>query len=65
VPAIDAALEKCGLRDGMVISTHHHPRDGDRVAAMALEAAARTGARDLVWFPSASFPSQASVIGLM
>jgi len=65
VPTIEAALEACGLRDGMVISSHHHLRDGDRVAVMALEAAARLGARDLTWFPSASFPSQASVINLM
>jgi len=62
---LDTALKKCGLRDGMVISTHHHLRDGDLVAVMALEAAARLGVRDLMWFPSASFPSQASVINLM
>ncbi|MGO9274157.1 MAG: citrate lyase subunit alpha [Terriglobia bacterium] len=65
VPDLATALKKCGLRDGMVISTHHHLRDGDRVAVMALEAAARLGVRDLMWFPSASFPSQASVIDLM
>ena len=65
VPDLETALKKCGLVDGMVISSHHHLRDGDRVAVMALEAAARLGARDLVWFPSASFPSQASVINLM
>ncbi len=65
VPDLDTALKKCGLRDGMVISTHHHLRDGDRVAVRALEVAARLGARDLMWFPSASFPSQAPVIDLM
>jgi citrate lyase subunit alpha / citrate CoA-transferase len=65
VPDLETALKKCGLHDGMVLSTHHHLRDGDRVAVVALEAAARLGVRDLMWFPSASFPSQASVIGLM
>ena len=65
VPDLETALRKCGLRDGMVISSHHHLRDGDRVAVMALETAARLGARDLMWFPSASFPSQAAVIDLM
>ena len=65
VADLETALRQCGLRDGMVLSTHHHLRDGDRVAVMALEAAARLGARDLMWFPSASFPSQASVTGLM
>lgn len=59
------ALERCGLADGMVISSHHHLRDGDRVAVAALQAAAGLGARDLLWFPSASFPSQRSVIDLM
>jgi len=49
----------------MVISSHHHLRDGDRVDLMALEAAARIGVKDLLWFPSASFPSQQGAIELM
>jgi citrate lyase subunit alpha/citrate CoA-transferase len=65
VPDLETALRKCGLRDGMVISSHHHLRDGDYVAAMALQTAARLGAKELMWFPSASFPSQACVIDLM
>lgn len=65
VADLRTALEKCGLRDGMVISTHHHLRDGDTVALMALQTAAEAGARNLMWFPSASFPCQAPVIDLM
>jgi citrate lyase subunit alpha / citrate CoA-transferase len=65
VPDIETALLKCGLRDGMVISNHHHLRDGDNVALMALQAAARLGVKDLIWFPSASFPSQKAAIELM
>jgi citrate lyase subunit alpha/citrate CoA-transferase len=65
VPDLEAAFRKCGLRDGMVVSSHHHLRDGDRVALMALETAARMGVKDLLWFPSASFPSQKSAIDLM
>jgi citrate lyase subunit alpha/citrate CoA-transferase len=49
----------------MTISTHHHLRDGDAVALAALQAAARLGAKDLMWFPSASFPCHAPVIDLM
>jgi citrate lyase subunit alpha/citrate CoA-transferase len=49
----------------MVISSHHHLRDGDRVALMALEAASLIGVKDLTWFPSASFPSQRGAIPLM
>src|SRR5579872_7329646 len=65
VPDLETALRKCGLRDGMVISSHHHLRDGDRVALMALEAASRIGVKGLTWFPSASFPSQKGAIELM
>ena len=65
VPDLETALRECGLRDGMVISSHHHLRDGDRVALMALEAAAKLGAKNLTWFPSASFPSQKGAIELM
>ena len=65
VPDLETALRKCGLRDGMVISNHHHLRDGDRVALVALQAAAKLGVKDLVWFPSASFPSQKGAIELM
>jgi citrate lyase subunit alpha/citrate CoA-transferase len=65
VPDLRTALEKCGLRDGMTISTHHHLRNGDQVAVAALRAAAELGARDLVWLPSASFPCHEPVIDLM
>ena len=65
VPDLETALRKCGLRNGMVVSSHHHLRDGDRVALMALETAGRMGVKDLMWFPSASFPSQKSAIDLM
>ncbi|MEW6074088.1 MAG: citrate lyase subunit alpha [Planctomycetota bacterium] len=65
LPSLDAALRACGLRDGMVISTHHHLRDGDRVAVELFRTAARLGAKDLVWFPSASFPCHTPLIDLM
>jgi citrate lyase subunit alpha / citrate CoA-transferase len=65
VPDLETALRKCGLRDGMVVSSHHHLRDGDRVALMALEAAAKISVKNLMWFPSASFPSQKTAIELM
>jgi len=64
-PDLKTALERCGIRDGMTISSHHHLRNGDRVALEALQAAAELGVRDLMWFPSASFPCQEPVIDLM
>lgn len=64
-PDLRTALERCGLRDGMTVSTHHHLRNGDRVALQVLRTAAEMGVRDLMWFPSASFPCHAPVIELM
>ncbi|CAN5491181.1 citrate lyase subunit alpha [soil metagenome] len=57
-----AALQNAGLRDGMVVSTHHHLRDGDYVAAMLFAAAESMGVKDLVWFPSAVFPCHAELL---
>jgi len=65
VPDLETALRLCGLRDGMTISSHHHLRNGDLVALTALQTAARMGAKDLMWFPSASFPCHEPVIELM
>ncbi len=65
MPDLETALRLCGLRDGMTISSHHHLRNGDQVALTALQTAARMGAKDLVWFPSASFPCHEPVIELM
>ena len=65
VGSLEEALRRCGLRDGMVISSHHHLRNGDRIALEVLNTAARMGARDLMWFPSASFPCHEPVMALM
>jgi citrate lyase subunit alpha/citrate CoA-transferase len=56
------ALEKAGLRDGMVISTHHHFRNGDLVANQIFELAAEMSVKNLVWAPSASFPCHAPLV---
>jgi citrate lyase subunit alpha/citrate CoA-transferase len=57
-----AALQRAGLRDGMTLSTHHHLRNGDFVANMLFDTAAELGCRDLMWFPSASFPCHEPMI---
>lgn len=61
-PTLKEALEQVGLEDGMVVSTHHHLRNGDAVANLAFDTAAEMGVRDLMWFPSASFPVHANQI---
>jgi citrate lyase subunit alpha/citrate CoA-transferase len=61
-PDLKAALHRAGLRDGMVISSHHHFRNGDRLMAQVFDAAAELGVRELVWFPSAAFECHAPLI---
>ena len=62
VSSLEEALKKCGLRNGMTISTHHHLRDGDLISNRIFEIASAMGVKDLVWFPSASFPCNDPVI---
>jgi citrate lyase subunit alpha/citrate CoA-transferase len=62
ISSLSEALERCGLKDGMTISTHHHLRDGDLVSNQIFRIASEKGIKDLVWFPSASFPCNDPVI---
>lgn len=62
VATLEEALRLCGISDGMTISTHHHLRDGDLVSNRVFETASSMGVRELVWFPSASFPCHESLI---
>ncbi|MDZ7725730.1 MAG: citrate lyase subunit alpha [candidate division KSB1 bacterium] len=61
-PDLKTALQRCGLKDGMTISTHHHFRDGDLIANQVFDICADLGLRDLRWFPSAAFPCHAPLI---
>jgi len=45
--SIHDALVKCGIRDGMTLSFHHHLRDGDYVVNMVMEEVHRMGIRDI------------------
>jgi len=62
VTDLKKALVKCGIKNGMTISTHHHFRDGDLLAIQVFDAAHALGIKDLRWFPSASFPCHAYLI---
>ena len=48
IKSLEAALRKCGLRNGMTISTHHHLRDGDLISNKVFELASAMGVKDLV-----------------
>ncbi|MBN2416386.1 citrate lyase subunit alpha [bacterium] len=65
VAGLKEALVKAGIQNGMTISTHHHFRNGDLVANEVFRIASELGIRDLVWFPSASFPCHEPIIGYM
>ena len=62
VGSLREALEKCGVKSGMTISTHHHLRNGDLVSNTLFDVLAEMKMKDLVWFPSASFPCNEPVI---
>lgn len=62
VPSLETALIKAGLTDGMTISTHHHFRNGDLIANQVFDIAKKLGVKNLIWFPSASFPCHEHLI---
>jgi citrate lyase subunit alpha / citrate CoA-transferase len=62
LPSLKEALIRSGLRDGMTISTHHHFRNGDLIAVQIFDIAKEMGVKDLVWYPSASFPCHEPLI---
>jgi len=62
VPNLKEALIRSNLKDGSVISTHHHLRNGDLIANQIFDIAAELGVKDLVWAPSAAFPCHKEVI---
>jgi len=55
IPTLKEALIKCGLKDGMTISTHHHFRNGDLVGTQIFDIAHFSLSRDMMSFiPSIS-----------
>lgn len=62
VSNLQEALKKAGLRNGMTISTHHHFRNGDKVANRIFDSVAKMGVKNTRWFPSAAFPCQEPII---
>ena len=47
LPSLRAAIEKCGLRSGMNIATHHHLRNGDRLLNLIVRELDALGLRDI------------------
>ncbi len=65
VKDLKEALIKSGIKDGMTISTHHHFRDGDLIAIKVFELIRELGFKNMIWFPSASFPCHEPLIEYM
>ena len=57
VPSLRAALEKCGVRDGMTVGIHHHFRNGDLTVVPLVQTLADMGVSGLTLAPSALFPA--------
>ncbi len=62
VSSLREAFEKCGLRDGMTLSAHHHFRNGDKVVNHMFDVAHEMGVKDLTFIPSALFPCHEHLI---
>ena len=65
INSLKEALKKCGLKNGMTISNHHHFRNGDLVMNQVFDCAAKMNIKNLRWFPSASFPCHEPMINHM
>lgn len=62
VSSLGEAFKQAGIHDGMTISTHHHFRNGDKVANAVFDTIAEMGIKNTIWYPSASFPCHAPII---
>jgi len=62
LPNLRAALEACGLKDGAVVSFHHHLRNGDAVLNLVVDEIAALGLRDITIAPSSLFPVHAPLV---
>ncbi|MDY3869244.1 MAG: citrate lyase subunit alpha [Pyramidobacter sp.] len=47
VSSIREAIVKCGMKDGMTVSFHHHFRDGDYIANMVMKEIVDLGIKDI------------------
>ena len=62
LPSIRAAIDASGLKDGGVISFHHHLRNGDHILNSVLDVIARMGLRNITVAASSLFPIHAPLV---
>ncbi|MDM7914639.1 MAG: citrate lyase subunit alpha [Candidatus Eisenbacteria bacterium] len=62
LPDLRAAIEKCGLQDGMTIATHHHLRNGDLLLNLLVQEIEAMGIRDITIASSSVHQVHAEII---
>jgi citrate lyase subunit alpha/citrate CoA-transferase len=62
LPSLRAAIEKCGLRDGMTIATHHHLRNGDLLLNLLVQEIDAMGIKDITIASSSVHQVHAEII---
>lgn len=60
--SLEEAIERCGIKDGMTLSFHHHLRNGDHVLNLVMDAVARKGIKDIKVAASSIFPVHAPLV---
>jgi citrate lyase subunit alpha/citrate CoA-transferase len=62
---IDTVLDSMNLFDGMVVSFHHHLRNGDYLVNLIIKKLDERGLKDIVIAPSALFPVHEPIVELI
>lgn len=65
VDSIADVLKKCGIRDGMTLSFHHHFRNGDKVVNMVMEEVHKMGIKDITICASSLGSAHAPLVPMM
>lgn len=63
--SIKDVLIKCGIKDGMTVSFHHHLRNGDYVLNKVMEEIDNLGIKDIKVAASSIFPIHAPLVDLI
>ena len=62
---LDGVLDRLPLKDGMVVSFHHHLRNGDFILNMVMEKIAKRGFKNITIAASSIFPCHAELVKLI
>ena len=63
--SLDELFDKCGVKDGMTLSFHHHLRNGDYVLNNVLEVIKKRELKDMMIAASSIFPNNKAIVELI